>query len=402
MVNSFDQPILDDDRMTLAELLRGQGYRTACIGKWHLGWDWKSIQRDPKIKANAQQGYAPEAFDWSRPIAGGPLSHGFDYYFGDDVPNFPPYAWFENDRLVAPPTVTMNTKQQTAEGSFETRPGPGVAHWDFYAVMPKLTEKAVQWIEQQSPDQPFFLYVPMTSPHAPIVPTDEFRSKSSAGGYGDFMMQTDAAVGQILAVLNKQGLTENTIVIFTSDNGPETYAYARIKNHGHRSMGPFRGLKRDLWEGGHRVPMIVRWPGHVPASRVSDELLSQIDLYATIAAIVGVEIPLGNAEDSYNQQKLLTATGPSVRSELVHNTNANGYALRQDDWVLIAAKSGGVSQVPDWFNESNGYQPEDTPEQLYQLSSDPAQKKNQFSERPDLVEKMKARLQAIRASGQVR
>ncbi len=402
IVNSFDQPVLDADRITLAELLRERGYRTACIGKWHLGWDWNSIQREPEIKANGQQGYAPEAFDWSQPIAGGPLSHGFDYYFGDDVPNFPPYAWFENDRLIAPPTETLNTKQQTSEGSFETRPGPSVANWDFYAVMPRITDKAVQWIEQQSPDHPFFLYLPFTSPHAPIVPVDEFRQKSLAGGYGDFVMQTDAAVGKILAALVEHGFTDNTLVIFTADNGPETYAYARIKNHGHRSMGPFRGLKRDLWEGGHRVPTIIRWPGHVPEGRVSDGLLSQIDLYATLAGIAGAEIPLGNAEDSYDQRQLFMASGRSARSELVHNTNANGYALRQDDWVLIAAKSGGVSQVPVWFNDANGYQLEDTPEQIYHLSSDLAQKKNRYFERPDLVEKMKAQLQAIRAAGQVR
>jgi arylsulfatase A len=408
IVNSFDQPILDNDRTTLAELLKTKGYNTACIGKWHLGWDWNAIKRPGAELQNVDdqgspvKAFAADAWDWSKPIPGGPLSHGFDYYFGDDVPNFPPYAWFENDRVITEPTVQRTTPRPTAEGNWETRPGPSVKDWDYWAVMPTLTQKAVDWIGTQEKEKPFFLYVPFTSPHAPIIPTKEFVGKSSAGGFGDFVVQTDDAVGRILKALEEHGFKENTIVIFSADNGPEHYAYARVKNFDHRSMGPLRGLKRDLWEGGHRVPMIVRWPGQVPVGKVQDGLISQIDLYATIATIVAADIPKGSAEDSYNQVDFIRCKKSSARDTLVHNTNANNYGLRQGDWVLIAAPTGGVSKVPEWFDQANGYGKNSHPGELYNLKEDLAQKNNLYAEHPEKVTAMKAALENVRSRGQVR
>lgn len=402
IVNSFDQPILDDEKTTLAELLKTRGYQTACIGKWHLGWDWNAIKRPGSKNDGKDRGFGPDAFDWSKSIPGGPLSHGFDFYFGDDVPNFPPYAWFENDRVITVPTERLTTTKPTAEGNWEARPGPAVKDWDFWAVMPTLTEKAVEWIGKRTPDEPFFLYFPFTSPHAPIVPISEFEGKSQAGGYGDYVTQTDATVGRVLEALQKGGFTENTLVIFSADNGPEGYAYDRVKNFNHRSMGPLRGLKRDLWEGGHRVPFVVRWPQIVPAGRVSDELLSQIDLYATIAAVVSAKIPAGSGEDSYDQFPLFRGESPSARDTLVHNTNPNGYALRHGDWVLIEAKTGGVTKVPPWFDDANGYAKNTQPGELYNLRDDLGQKKNLYAEMPEKVAELKERLQVIRVNGQVR
>jgi arylsulfatase A len=401
IVNSFDQPVMDDEKTTLPELLQAKGYRTACIGKWHLGWDWKAIQQ-PGAKPTKGEGFAPDAFDWSRPIPGGPLAHGFESYFGDDVPNFPPYAWFENDRVITKPTVSLSTPKPTAEGSWEARPGPSVKDWDFWDVMPKLTERAVDWIGHQSADAPFFLYFPFTSPHAPIIPTPEFQGKSQANGYGDFMTQTDATVGRVLQALKERGFADNTLVIFSADNGPEHYAYERVRKYEHHSMGPLRGLKRDIWEGGHRVPFIVRWPGVTPAGQVNDGLISQIDLFATIAAVVGAEIPAGSAEDSYNQLPLIQGKSPSAREVLVHNTNPNGYALRQGDWVLIAAKTGAVSKVPDWFSQRNGYVANTHPGELYNLREDLAQKQNRYGEMPEKVQALSTLLKQVQARGQVR
>lgn len=402
IVNSFDQPILDAERTTLPELLKSKGYKTACIGKWHLGWDWNAIKQPGAKPGGDKKGFAPEAFDWSKSIPGGPLSHGFDYYFGDDVPNFPPYAWFENDRVITAPTVPLSTPKATAEGAWEARPGPAVKDWDFWAVMPRLTEKAVEWIGKQKRDEPFLLYFPFTSPHAPIVPAEDFVGKSKAGGFGDFVSQADDTVGRVLQALKASGFEENTLVIFTADNGPETYAYERVRKFEHRSMGPLRGLKRDIWEGGHRVPCVVRWPGVVPAGKVNDGLLSQIDLYATIASIVGADIPAGSAEDSYSQLAFLQGKSASARDTLVHNTNANGYALRRGDWVLIAAKTGAVSKVPPWFDQANGYVENTQPGELYNLREDLAQKKNLYAQQPDKVRELSALLKQVRAQGQVR
>ena len=408
IVNSFDQPILDDARLTVAELLKVKGYRTACIGKWHLGWDWNSIKKtlardaSEKGRAKDKNGFAPDAFDWSKPIPGGPLSHGFDYYFGDDVPNFPPYAWFENDRVITEPTVPLETLGKPAEASWESRPGPSVKNWDFWAVMPKLTEKAVEWIGQQKKEEPFFLYFPFTSPHAPIVPTKEFIGKSQANGFGDFVVQTDDSVGRVLKALKDGGFSDNTLVIFSADNGPEHFAYDRLKNFEHRSMGPLRGVKRDIWEGGHRVPFVIRWPGVVPAGNVNDGLISQIDLFATIASITGSEIPAGSAEDSFNQLAFIRGESKSARDTVVHNTNANDYALRHGDWVLIAAKTGAVSKVPVWFDETSGYTMNTLPGELYNLRDDLGQKNNLYGQNPERVKELGALLEQLRARGQVR
>jgi arylsulfatase A len=191
-------------------------------------------------------------------------------------------------------------------------------------------------------------------------------------------------------------------VIFSSDNGPEHYAYERVRKTEHRSMGPLRGLKRDLWEGGHRIPFLVRWPGSVAPGTVSNGLMSQIDLFATIASIVGYAIPAGSADDSYDQLPLLLGQAPSARDTLVHNTNPNGYALRHGDWVLIDTKTGGISQVPPWFDAANGYAKNPHPGELYNLHDDLSQKHNLYAEQPAKVAELKALLTRLRSRGQVR
>ncbi len=406
IVNSFDPPALASE-LTIAEMLESKGYRTACIGKWHLGWNWDDIKKPGAVPEAVGTGkdkaFSPNAFDWTKPISGGPLSHGFHYYFGDDVPNFPPYAWFENDRVITTPSELLSITAKTAEGNWESRPGPMTPGWDFYAVVPKLRQKAVDWIHQQNgKPEPFFLYVPFNSPHAPIVPVSEFVGKSNAGGFGDFMTQTDDNVGEIIKALEVNGFAENTLVIFTSDNGAERYAYDRLKNYQHRSSGPLRGLKRDLYEGGHRVPLLVKWPGVVKPNTVSDALVSQIDFLATIANIVGFDLPNDSAQDSHNLIPVWKDNAPSPRHSIVHNTNANAYAVRHEDWVLIANKTGAHSAVPAWFDEENGYTKNDQPGELYNLREDLSQKKNLYAEKPEKVLELTALLKQIQANGQVR
>jgi arylsulfatase A len=408
IVNSFDPPVLDAEELTMPEMLKQHGYSTACVGKWHLGWNWSDIQKPGAkptidVKNRNKKIFAPDDFDWSKTLSGGPLSHGFDYYFGDDVPNFPPYAWFENDRIITTPSEPLNITPKTKEGAWEARPGPMTPGWDFYDVVPRITDKAVEWIgRQRGQDTPFFLYAPFNSPHAPIVPTEDFIGKSQAGGFGDFVTQTDAEVGRILRAIDENGFGDNTIVIFTADNGAEHYAYDRIRNFQHRSSGPLRGVKRDLYEGGHRVPFIVKWPGTVPPGSVSDALISQVDLYATLSTIVGHELRAGVAEDSHDLISVWKKNSPSPRHSIIHNTMEGAYAVRHDDWVLIANKTGAHSKVPAWFDEENGYSKNDQPGELYNLRSDLAQKYNLYATETAKVEELTKLLESIREKGQVR
>lgn len=400
IVESFGGSVFDAGELTLPGMLRQQGYHTACIGKWHLGWDWEKIRRDGSERSRSIP--RPEDFDWSMPVPGGPLAHGFDYYFGDDVPNFPPYTWIKNDRLLEVPTEMYAPDPVPEEGNHEGRPGPMAPGWRLDEVMPRLTEEAVRWIaRQKNSDRPFFLYFPWTSPHTPIVPAPDFQGKSGAGPYGDFVYQSDWSAGQILQALDEHGFRENTLVIFSSDNGPEHYAYDRIRNYGHRSMGPLRGLKRDIYEGGHRVPFVARWPEVIPAGSVCDSLVSQVDLMATIAAIIGYTLPEDAAVDSYDLTPLLRGRAPetAIRTAHVHNTFANRYALREGDWVLIDAVSGAHSKVPEWFDETYGYEPNPHERALYNLGQDISQRKNLVGSYPEKAAAMQTVLEEIRRAG---
>lgn len=408
IVGPFGGTVFESEEFTLARMLKSKGYGTACIGKWHLGWNWDSIKVEgakllPVPGDTTRRGYGPNDFDWNQAFTGGPLDQGFDYYFGDGTINFPPYAFIENDRITDTPTEYLTLDQRTTkEGNWEFRPGPMVKDWDPYQVLPTLEKKAVSYIKQQKIGQPFFLYFALPSPHAPIIPNEEFVGKTQAGGYGDFVYQTDYVAGQVLKALEEQGLAQNTLVIFTSDNGPEHYAYPRIQNYGHLSMGPLRGLKRDIYEGGHRVPFVMRWPGRIEAGRVSHDLVHQVDIAATLASIVDFPLPESDAVDSYNLLPLLLdeERDEPKREVAVHNTFKDGFVIRHRDWVLIERFSGYHSRVPDWYFEESKYPnyDRDTPGLLFNLKTDLGQFQNLYEERPEKVAELKALLEEHRTS----
>lgn len=405
IVGPFGASKFHADRLTLPEMLKSQGYTTACIGKWHLGWNWEAIKKPnaKQVQWKNRKVWGPEAFDWSLSIPDGPLDHGFEYYFGDTVINFPPYCWIENDKVVVAPDTIMDVSQwkKIKEGNWECRPGPMISGWDPYAVLPTLTQKGVEYIHnRKDQSNPFFLYFAFPSPHAPIIPNDDFDQSSAAGAYGDFIVETDDACGQLLAALEQSGQAANTIVIFTSDNGPEQYAYARDKNHEHWSAEPLRGLKRDIYEGGHRVPFLVRWPNIIKASSVSNALVSQIDFMATIAAIVGSELPKSAAEDSYDMTPLLRGKEAAIRTSLVHNTRKNEYAIRNDHWLLIAGKTGYVTKRNAAWEQRRGLPTDDDqPVELYDLNKDLGQRVNLASEFPEVVDHLQQLLEQIREQG---
>jgi arylsulfatase A len=397
IVNAFGPSVFDDARLTMPEMFREHGYRTACIGKWHLGWDWQAIRREGAEPVRGQ-GYDAAAFDWSRAVPGGPLAHGFEHYFGDDVPNFPPYAWIRDDRVEGPPSVPYRPAPKPPEGSHEGRPGPMVDGWRLDRVMPELTEHAVAWLRARAGDeQPFFLYFPFTSPHAPIVPTDEWRGRSGAGPYGDFVAQTDDTVGRVLRALDEAGLADDTIVVFSADNGPEHYAYPRIQAYGHRSAGELRGLKRDVFEGGHRVPMLVRWPGVTEAGRVSDALVSQCDLMATFAGLLGHELPDDAGEDSFDQAPVLRGERDAVRRFAIHNTFAGKWGVRRGRWLLLTHQDGYHTRVPGWVRRSYPVPAGDV--MLCDLVDDPGQRRDLSERHPEIVAQLRTLLEHVRERG---
>lgn len=405
IVHAFGPSVFEAERLTLPEMLQQKGYATAAIGKWHLGWDWAAIRKpDAKpIGEGRQQSWGPEAFDWEKPIPDGPLAHGFDHYFGDTVINFPPYCWILDDKVLTAPTEMMDTSKwkEIKEGNWECRPGPMAADWDPYENIPETTRRAVAYLEEQAKkEQPFFLYFAFPSPHAPIIPNDEFDGKSGAGPYGDFVFETDDACGRILKALEETGQAENTIVIFSADNGPEKYAYAREETFGHWSSEPLRGLKRDIYEGGHRVPFLVKWPGVIEPGTVSDALVSQIDLMATLAGVVGFALPDDAAEDSHDLGPLLKGEVETIRDTHIHQTRSEKWAIRHGDWLLIEGNDGYHSGRVKAWEVKRGYPADDDRAvELYHLGRDLAQKHNRAGEESDTVAKLSALLKQIREQG---
>jgi arylsulfatase A len=396
IIRAFGTPdFFESSDVTIAEMLRNEGYQTAMIGKWHLGWEWDEIRiregnnRDPGI------------YDWSKPIPGGPVDRGFDYYFGDGTINFPPYTWIENDRFLEPPLYELDLQgRETREGRWEFRDGPMAKDWNPYDVLPTMTEKAVEYINSRTSETPFFFYFSLPSPHAPIIPNEEFWGKSGAGGYGDFVYQTDWVSGQVLEALKENGLDENTIVIFTSDNGAERYAWERARKYGHFSSGKLRGLKRDVWEGGHRVPFIIRWPGMIEPGSVSDEVISQVDLKATFASIAGYRLSDDEAHDSYDLTPVFLGReyDHPLREATIHNTFEDKFAIRKGKWLFINNSSGEQFESPDWYDELRGYETFDTDGLLFDMSVDPGQRNNLYSEFPEVAVELENLLHQYRNS----
>ncbi|MCK4749095.1 MAG: arylsulfatase, partial [Bacteroidales bacterium] len=274
----WDSPLIEPDQLTVGDFLKQQGYTTACIGKWYLGWEWPTFDGSlindeiPIGKWDAAiRDPLAERIDFSAQIKNGPVTRGFDFYFGDDVPNFPPYCFIENNRTIGIPSMN---KPDSMYGA----PGPMLEGWSLEDVMPALTRKAVDYIKagageglfQKAEGKPFFLYFPLTAPHTPIAPATDFQGKSDAGAYGDFVQEVDWTVGQIMKTLEVEGLAENTLVIFTSDNGSPGRdgtdmdgAVNSIRKYGHNPSYIYRGIKTEIWEGGHHVPFIARWPGKI-------------------------------------------------------------------------------------------------------------------------------------------
>lgn len=370
--------LIESGRPTLAAMLKKAGYQTAGIGKWHLGLG------------------SAEETDYAQPLVPGPTTAGFDYYFGIPASlDMEPYLYIENDHAVAFPSEQIEGSEHRRQGGGGFwRAGPIAPGFRHDEVLDKITEKAVERLEiMAAGEDPFFLYVPLTAPHTPWLPAAEFRNRSEAGYYGDFCVQVDHCIGRILDALEASIPEEETLVLFTSDNGSH-WPVSDIEKWGHKANLDYRGQKADIWEGGHRVPFIARWKGRIAPGGSIDEMLCLTDIYASLAELTGQEPGDSEAEDSLSFMPLLkgeTLAEP-VRDSIVHHSADGLFAVRKGDWKLIEGLgSGGFTQPASIEPEEGG--PEG---QLYNLSVDPFETTNLWLERPEIVDELSALLEEIR------
>lgn len=393
--------LIERDRTTIASLLQSSGYNTAMIGKWHLQMEF--------------EGKLGEDRDWEKPFTEGPIERGFDYFFGIPASmNYGVLTYLENDKVVDAPSMWTRKKhikepytdyRMTPPFDMERGEGGGwveaAPSFNDELVLETLTNRAVEYIGKSAEDvkngKPFFLYFPLTSPHLPHCTHPDFQGVSSCGNYGDFMTETDYRVGQVLDALADNGLEDNTLVIFSSDNGAEVnYVYQREK-YNHYSSLNFKGGKRDIYEGGHRVPFIMRWPSTIKAGREIDIPVCQTDYLATIADIVGVEIPDSAGEDSYNLYPALKSRkfDEDLRGAVVHHSVSGYFAIRDGEWKLNMLRGSGGSLKPKLIIPKDG----EAIYELYNIDEDPGETTNLYFEHPEIVERLTQKLTKIVKEG---
>ena len=403
VLGGFSPPLIEPGRLTVAEFLRRHGYATTIIGKWHLGLEWArrpdaAGKTAPKVKGAAAD--PGREVDFTKPFARGPLTLGFDEFFGISASlDMPPYVYLEADRVQSVPTSERTFPWVgVAPAGEQTRLGPAVEGFDVVNVLPDFTRRAVEVIGRQAAaarsGKPFFLYLPLAAPHTPLAPAKEWRGKSGLNDYADFVMQTDATVGRIMAALEQHGLAQNTLLIFTSDNGCSPEANLQFLNgHGHDPNARRRGYKADIFDGGTRVPFIVRWPARVPRGRSTDALVCLGDFMATCAELVGMRLPDTAGEDSVSfLPVLLGKSGIAPRQTLVTHSSNGTFAIRQGKWKLIAGPDSG-----GWSFPRPGQNPTTSAPrfQLYNTVTDPAEVNNVMAENPDVVRRLGAALREI-------
>ena len=369
VLDGYSPHLLEPDTMTVADLFRQHGYRTACIGKWHLGMDWAMKKGESAISRPAA-----DSVDYAAPLRNGPNEVGFDYFYGISASlDMPPYLFIENDHCVGLPTV---------EKAFH-RPGPAHADFEAVDVLPTIAQKSVQYINEYAGDgMPFFLYVPFTSPHTPIVPSEAWKGRSGISPYADFVMQTDETVGRIVDALVRNGVRDNTVVLFFSDNGFAPYVNMKpLDEAGHKPSSIYRGYKADLYEGGHRVPLIASWPGQVPGNTSTDALICATDFMATFAGLLGAALPATAGVDSISFESILrNPNGHTDRSDIVHHSINGSFAVRQGDWKLVLCPDSGGWSYPRPGRDDTSSMPS---MQLFNLRRDPGETTNLVGAFPD-------------------
>lgn len=380
VLQGYSPALIEPGRPTLASHLKANGYSTCCVGKWHLG---------------LQDG---EKTDFAQPLTPGPLDVGFDRYFGISASlDMPPYVFLENRGLKTPLTGTIGASKMRREGGGgfwrAGALGEGFTH---EGVLPELQKQALNYLSAQTKEQPFLLYFPLTGPHTPWMPTPEFRGKSQAGWYGDFVCQVDALVGSVLDTLKARGLDENTVVILTSDNGAHWLA-KDITQFGHLANASWRGQKADIHEGGHRIPLLVRWPGKITPG-LSEGLFCLTDIPATCSELAGIPLGSDGFEDSIGAGEHLVSQTPGKRTSIMHHSSQGMFGYRKGAWKVVEGiGSGGFTaparEIPTAGNPTG---------QLYHLREDPFETRNRWASDPVIARAMLADLDTFRKAGRSR
>jgi arylsulfatase A-like enzyme len=392
VLNGYGEPLIEDGRETIGSLLQKQGYYTGIVGKWHLGLGFVRKSNDEDI-------------DFTQGVTDGPHTRGFDFSFVIPASlDFPPYVYIRNGQITR--NVVLQSRQ---EFPGFLRHGPIGRDLVPENALDDLTAEATAFIhERASRDQPFFLYFPLTAPHKPTLPHQRFVGSTGLGPYGDFVAQVDWTVGQILNTLDAAGVTEDTLVVYTSDNGsymyrlkpgdPDHVTDPTLQSYdetNHRANGVLRGTKADIWEAGHRVPFLARWPGEIKARSQSDRTIALTDLFATVADIVGVPLSDEVAEDSFSLRPLLTDEGEFNRAPIIHHSVAGMFAIRDGVWKLVAGNGSGGRQAPRG-------EPFEGPFTLFDLSEDIGEERNIIDQVPDVARRLEAELNEIRLNGRSR
>ncbi|MFR9602673.1 MAG: arylsulfatase [Rikenellaceae bacterium] len=385
VLSGYSRHLIPTYRTTMASMLKRANYNTGCVGKWHLGWDWHYTEQPTNIDNLSADDKG--VIDYSVPIQNGPTALGFDYFFGiAGSLDMPPYVYVQNDMVTAAPDHEFDGWS----GFAFCRKGPTGPDFVHEEVLPTFTDKAIEFVKDNGKKKdPFFLYLPYPAPHTPILPTEKWMGVSKTNQYGDFVMYLDHEVGRILTTLEEMGIDDNTIVVFTTDNGCSTTArFSELWELGHYPSYIYRGNKADLFEGGHRVPCLVQWPAVIEAGSRSDQTVCMTDFFSTFADIAGLDVADEEGEDSYS---LLSAfKDPScqtpIRDAIIHHSITGEFSIRVGDWKLLASPSSGGWSAPRPNNaEALVGLP---PIQLYNLKSDPAEKFNLQDQYPEKVAEM--------------
>ncbi len=394
----YSAPLIEPDRPTIASFLQREGYHTAVIGKWHLGLGWQPVDRGKAIVPYDHQLLYDKSrgsnVDFTKPVTGGPLSLGFDYsYIFPASLDMTPYLYLENDQPTEPASGYTSGRNEGEHGrGVFYRAGEISPSLKVDSVLSDLAEAAIHYLEKrQNRDQPFFLYLSLTAPHTPWLPPDEFSPKSASGRYGDFVQYTDYNIGKVLDALHRYGLKDNTLVVLTSDNGAH-WTPEDKKKFEHRPNYIFKGQKADIYEGGHRVPLILRWPERITPGSISGQLISSTDWFATFAGILGKAVPQQAAEDSYNMvEAIINPSEKEIRPTMIQHSLNGHFAIRMGQWKYTPQLGSGGFSTP----ASREPDPGESAATLYNLTQDPGEQYNLYWQQKERAQEMHQKLQEI-------